>query len=288
MPARCSPTPATMPDARTRLLRENNPDFASFVLGGTHIRDVPAPDSLYPDRVIVSLPWSYNEQPERTYPVVYLCDGYWDFPLVWGLYSHLLYDKVVPEYILVGLGYGGDKPDVDTLRKADLAPPASPADDYLRRIKESLIPFVEAEYACDGSFRVIAGVSIGGAFALSALFRAPGLFQGAIALSPTVESFDRWIFRLEEEYQQAGSTLATKLLGKRRELAARLFLAAGGADDARIVNGIEGFDRLLDSRGYRFFDKKYCRIEGEKHAGLKAEGMNRGLRHVFAGTAAAG
>lgn len=46
-----------MSDARARLLRENNPDFASFVLGGTHIRDVPTPGSLYPDRVIVSLPW---------------------------------------------------------------------------------------------------------------------------------------------------------------------------------------------------------------------------------------
>lgn len=274
-----------MPDARTRLRRENNPDFASFVLGGTQIRDVPSPGSLYPDRVIVSLPWSYDEQPSRSYPTVYLCDGYWDFALVWGLYSHLLYDKVVPEYILVGLDYGGNKPDVDILRKADLAPAQSPADDYLRRLKENIIPFVEAEYACDPSFRAIAGVSIGAAFALSALFRAPGLFQGAIALSPPVESFGRWIFRLEEGYQQAGSTFASKLLGKRRDLAARLFLAAGGADDPRIISGIQAFDRLLDSRSYRFFAKEFRLIEGEKHAGLKAEGLNRGLRHVFAGSA---
>lgn len=128
--------------------------------------------------MLISLPWSYNDEPERTYPVVYLCDGYWDFPLGWGLYSHLLYDKVVPEYILVGLAYGGDKPDVDALRKPDLAPPDTrmPGGDYLARLKESIIPFVESEYGCDPSFRCLAGVSIGGAFAMSALFREPGSF----------------------------------------------------------------------------------------------------------------
>lgn len=275
---------------RPRLLRENNPDFEAFVLGGTHVRDVPAPGRARPDRVLVSLPWSYNDQPERSYPVVYLCDGYWDFPLVWGLYSHLLYDKVVPEYILVGLAYGGDRPDVDALRKRDLAPSAgeNPGGDYLARLRDVIIPFVESEYACDPSFRVLAGVSIGGAFTLSALFRDPGLFQAAIALSPTVENWDRWIFRLEEEYQQAGGGLLARLVKPRPELPVRLFLAAGGADDPRIVQGIREFDRVLTDRRYRFFEKEFRVIEGEKHAGLKAEGLNRGLRHVFAAGLAAG
>jgi predicted alpha/beta superfamily hydrolase len=101
-----------MPERQPRLLRENNPDFPSFVLGGSHIRDIPQVGNEPADQVLVALPWSYNEEPKRTYPVVYLCDGFWDFPLVWGMYSHLLDDKVVLEYILVGLAYGGERPDV--------------------------------------------------------------------------------------------------------------------------------------------------------------------------------
>ncbi|HZL45213.1 MAG TPA: hypothetical protein VFC28_03225, partial [Opitutaceae bacterium] len=76
--------------------------------------------------------------------------------------------------------------------------------------------------------------------------------------------------------------LAAKLLGQRKDFPTRLFLASGGADDPPIVRGIQEFDRQLDSRRYRFFDKQSRIIDGEKHAGLKAEGMNRGLRHVFA------
>lgn len=101
-----------MPERQPRLLRENNPDFPSFVLGGSHIRDIPQVGNEPADQVLVALPWSYNEEPKRTYPVVYLCDGFWDFPLVWGMYSHLLDDKVVLEYILVGLAYGSERPDV--------------------------------------------------------------------------------------------------------------------------------------------------------------------------------
>jgi uncharacterized protein len=273
----------SMRTPRPRLLRENNPDFPAFVLGGTHIRDVPSNEEPCLDQVLVSLPWSYNSEPERTYPTVYLCDGFWDFPLVWGMYSHLLYDKVVPEHILVGLSYGGAKPDVDALRKIDLAPPAANShDDYLARLKSSVIPFVEAEYGVDPSFRCIAGVSIGGAFALNALFREPGLFQGAIALSPTTEYFDRWLFRLEQQYAEANTNLVSKLLARRKELPVRIFMAAGAADDPGVVRGIQEFDRQLESRRYRFFEKHFRLIDGEKHGALKPEGFNRGLRHVFA------
>jgi dienelactone hydrolase len=194
-----------------------------------------------------------------------------------------LYDKVVPEHILVGLSYGGAKPDVDALRKIDLAPPAANShDDYLARLKSSVIPFVEAEYGVDPSFRCIAGVSIGGAFALSALFRETGLFQGAIALSPTTEYFDRWLFRLEEQYAEANTNLVSKLLARRKELPVRIFMAAGAADDPGVVRGIQEFDRQLEPRRYRFFEKQFRLIDGEKHSALKPEGFNRGLRHVFA------
>lgn len=41
------------------------------------------------------------------------------------------------------------------------------------------------------------------------------------------------------------------------------------------------FNALLDERNYRFFEKEFRIVDGEKHGGVFAEGMNRGLRFVF-------
>ena len=53
--------------------------------------------------LIVGLPPSYASEPERSYPVIYLLDGYWDFNLVNTLMGGLIYDRVAPELIVVGL-----------------------------------------------------------------------------------------------------------------------------------------------------------------------------------------
>jgi hypothetical protein len=42
--------------------------------------------------------------------------SYWNFTLLCGSYGNLIYDKAIPEYILVGLGYEGESPDYDSKR----------------------------------------------------------------------------------------------------------------------------------------------------------------------------
>src|SRR5512141_1484700 len=37
----------------------------------------------------VALPESYDDDPQRHYPVLYLCDAYWDFPLVRAIAANL-------------------------------------------------------------------------------------------------------------------------------------------------------------------------------------------------------
>jgi hypothetical protein len=280
-----------MPENSYRSLLENNRDFPAFVLGGTQIRDIPNGPMDFPDRVIVSVPWTYDENPERKYPVVYLCDGYWDFPLVWSVYSHLLFDQVVPEYILVGLDYGGAAPDLDALRKVDLAAPRSDTavenvafasrPDYLRRIRAQIIPFVESEYRVDSAFRVLAGCSIGGTFALGAMFREPELFQAIIALSPTISNARDWLWKLEEAFSVPQRQLMGFASRAAKLLPARLFVGAGGRDTPQLVAAVSSFCSLVASRNYRLFEMEYRIVEGEKHAGLKPEGYNRGIRFAF-------
>ncbi len=73
-------------------------------------------------RITVGLPDSYAAHPERRYPVLYVTDGYWDYKLCKSIVGGLVYDKAIPEVILVGIGYPGEAPDYGRLRRWDLTP----------------------------------------------------------------------------------------------------------------------------------------------------------------------
>jgi hypothetical protein len=230
----------------------------------------------------VAFPDSYAAHPERRYPVLYLCDGYWDFNLVKGFYGNLRYDKVLPELIIVGLGYQGDKPDYDRLRRWDLTPVADtrPAADragtghateFLSVLEHEIIPAVESSYRADPAYRVLGGSSLGGLFALYAMLARPGLFQAHIAPSPAVDWANDWLFAQEEAFARRGG-----------KLAGRLFITGAEKESAPFLASIRRFDTVLRRRAYPDLAYEFRVVEGERHAGTKAESYNRGVRFAFA------
>jgi hypothetical protein len=269
-----------MKDLPIWIQHDKKRDLPLFYLDGANIRDIPSDNSDNPDRLIVYLPWSCYDNYDLRYPTVYLCDAFWDYPIAYGIYPQLLYDKAVTEYILVGLAYGGKNPDVDTLRKRDLAPPST-GSDYLERLEKTIIPFIESEYPADGKFRCISGTSVAGNFAIGSLFSKPDLFDAAIALSPTVKTFDGWLFDEEENFYKKNKKVGSSILGLGPKFDKRLFVAVGDKDNPQVINSAKEFDKVLDSRKYRYLDKQFRVIDGEKHGGVKPEGLNRGLRHTF-------
>ncbi|MEI9942994.1 MAG: alpha/beta hydrolase-fold protein [Chitinophagaceae bacterium] len=63
----------------------------------------------------IQLPSNYNKS-DKKYPVVYLMDSQWDFPLLTALYGEQYYDGFIPELIIVGVTWGGARPNPDSLR----------------------------------------------------------------------------------------------------------------------------------------------------------------------------
>ena len=110
-------------------------------------------------------------------------------------YGSLSYDKTIPEAIVVGLDYAGDNLDYFSMRDDDLLPMTplpsagtlehTGAEAFLRLIESQAIPLLERDYRADPHYRVLMGVSDGGAFALYALFKDPDLFKAYIAASPS-------------------------------------------------------------------------------------------------------
>jgi uncharacterized protein len=255
------------------------------VVANSEVRVLPLSSNGRAYQLYVGLPPSYAKQPKRRYPVLYVCDGYWDFTLINGFLGGLYYDNDAPQIILVGIGYAGANPDFNVLRAYDDSPVPDPGDprgkttghaaEFLRVLEKEIIPFVEREYRVDPTFRALGGSSFGGLFTLYAMFERPGLFEGYIAPSPGVGFAKDWLFGREAEFAAA-----------HKDLPVRLFMSGAGEENAAFLAAIRRFDERLQSRHYPGLHYKFRLVDGERHAGTKPESYNRGVRFIFAPFAA--
>ena len=69
----------------------------------------------------IMLPGGFKNS-NKKYPVIYLMDSQWDFPLLKCLYGEHYFDGFVPELIVVGVTWGGVNPNPDSLRARDYTP----------------------------------------------------------------------------------------------------------------------------------------------------------------------
>ena len=129
----------------------------------------------------VSLPSSYTRT-SLLYPVLYLTDAEAQFEHTSATAQFLARNGLMPEVIVVGV--------MNTDRARDLSPSHDPkfptsggADRFLDFFERELVPFVESGYRT-APFRIFAGHSAGGLFALHSMRARPGLFQAVIAVSP--------------------------------------------------------------------------------------------------------
>jgi predicted alpha/beta superfamily hydrolase len=255
------------------------PQYPPHAIAGSQLRVLPPTAQGRNYQLHVALPESYAKDAARRYPVLYVTDGYWDFATIQTSYANLVYDRVVPELIVVGLGYAGENLEYGNLRRWELSPvpigePAETsghAADFLQTIEQTIIPFIDREYRTDTSYRVLAGSSLGGMFTLYTMYTKPELFQGYIAASPAVLLQKDWLFAYEAAFAKSG-----------KPLKARLYMTAAENEWPTFRAGIQRFHGQIGQRKYPGFVYEFRLIDGERHAGTKAESYVRGMRFVFA------
>ncbi|MCU7550151.1 alpha/beta hydrolase-fold protein [Chitinophagaceae bacterium LB-8] len=222
----------------------------------------------------IFLPSGY-ENSQKKYPVLYLMDSQWDFPLVTSIYGEQYYDGFIPEVIIVGVTWGGTHPNPDSLRAKDYTttnhksiPQSGGAPQFLNFLKKELIPFIESRYKANSQDRSLMGCSFGGLFTLFALFTEPELFQRYIATTPAIGWNYNVIYQYEKNYFE-----------KKPITPARLFMTMGEVE--RGLPEFEQFSKHLASRNYPSLYFKTRIFENTGHSGNKAEGYARGLQYVF-------
>ncbi|AOS45974.1 Ferri-bacillibactin esterase BesA [Lacunisphaera limnophila] len=254
------------------------PTYPPHVIGNSELRVLPVNAAGRHYQLSIGLPASYGSQPDRRYPVVYVTDGYWDFQKLDAIRGSLVFDQVVPEFIIVGIGYAGENLNYGSLRTWELSPvpfgnnaESGRAADFLQSIESEIIPFVEREYRADPGHRVLSGASLGGLFTLYSLYAKPGLFQSYIAVTPAVVVGNDWLMGFEEKFVQGGG-----------QLKGRLYVTMGENEGVGFISGILRYNARVQSRKHPGLAYAFRIIDGERHAGMQMESYTRGLRFVFA------
>ena len=148
-------------------------------------------DTFY---VYVRLPKHYKTE-TKSYPVLYLLDGDIAFDMSTSIIRYLQYEKDVPDIIIIGIGYGTMMNDNNlNFRERDYAFTKIPqlknsggADNYLKFLRNELIPFVEKNYRANDN-RILEGYSLGGLFSIYTMLKENDLFTSYIAGSPYLKA----------------------------------------------------------------------------------------------------
>lgn len=249
--------------------------YPVVTIPGSHVRQLHSKATGRDYDLYIMAPAGAKPGAAQKYPVLYLLDGQWDFKLLAAIYGGLLYDKYVPEMVIVGITYSGATANYDSLRAADYTtvatqrlPSSGGAPAFLSFLQKEVVPLVEHDYAGDPTRRMLMGSSFGGLFTLYALFQDPGFFWGYVSSSPAVSYGDNAEFKHEATYA-----------GAHKELPVRLFVCVGEKEG--LARPVQQFVDSLKARNYKGLTFESRVIADERHSGQKPEGFNRGLRFLF-------
>ena len=239
---------------------------------GTQVRNLTSTIDGQEYKIYVALPPGYSDA-SRQFPVLYLLDAQWDFPLVEGLVATQLQEAFVPRLVIVGITWGGSNPNPSQLRMRDFTPTrgrlpqSGNAPNFLKFIKQQLIPFVDANYRTTKD-RTLMGHSAGGLFGLYALFQEPELFNRYVVASPELMYDFPSLLSDEKQFSKKGSPGQV-----------RVFMSVGGLEGPKLPVFREFSETFKTDHPEIKMETRI--IEGEAHNSSQADGYLEGLRSVY-------
>ena len=174
--------------------------------------------------VWVNLPASYTENPDKKYPVVFVADAAFGFPVMYSLRNFVgKKGQNIEDFILVGLTYETGL-DGAASRNRDYTPtmPAKltndyqakeygQADQYLDVIQQQIFPLIGNTYRADMQRKMVAGHSYGALLGSYALLTRPDMFSMYLLSSPSLQFDNGKMFAYEEDYAKNNQDLNAKV-----------------------------------------------------------------------------
>jgi predicted alpha/beta superfamily hydrolase len=226
--------------------------------------------------VLVRLPPGYERGSER-YPVLYLTDGDAHMLHTSATVGFLARNGRIPEMIVVGITNTDRTRDLTPTQAFDDSQTSPPrksggADKFLKFIETELVPLVEGRYRTH-PYRIFAGHSLGGLFAIHAMMARPDLFQALIAVSPALQWDSHLLVKRGEEYLK---------VRKDKELKKSLYVTLGN-EQGEILEGFRQFREVVGKNLPKSFEWEALQLMDEDHGSVVLPSHYWALRKIFDG-----
>jgi uncharacterized protein len=244
----------------------------------------------------IKIPASYKTNTQQIYPCWYLTDANLSFAMIADMANFFEVPVIIePEIFLVGIAYKiRDMGDWGAWRTRDLTPTNIPSSDiywagvfskfagrqvevktggsakFLEFIEKEVFPFMESNYRVSATGRGLGGYSYGGLFSLYVLFKQPGLFSIYYAGSPSIKYDKGVLYTYEKEYAAT-----------HKDLNAKLFMTAGGAEDSIMVANVYKMAAQLESRNYPGLKVETTVFPDETHQSCIPSALMRAFRVLY-------
>jgi len=253
---------------------------AAYEVLGSQVWDVPDPISGRRYQVFVHLPPSYAQPADRRYPVMYVTDADYAFPIIRQIGRRLNGEGPrVEEFILVGLSYAvGDDPVASRTRDytANRVNGGGGGLAYQAYLKTEVLPFIEDRFRADPARRILLGHSYGGLLGAQVLLTEPELFSAYVLGSPSLWHGQSAIFATEAAYSE-----------DHRDLSAQVYMyvgqfesLGGGPRNNRnhdMVADSRRFEERLRSRNYPGLRIINDVLQDEDHLSVAPRGFTEAL-----------
>jgi predicted alpha/beta superfamily hydrolase len=227
-------------------------------------------------RILVRTPGGY-ETSKVAYPVMYMTDGDAHITHTSGSIDFLARNGRMSEVILVGIPNTDRTRDLSPSKPANTGatgapqlPTAGGADNFLKFIETELIPEIEKRYRVT-PYRILAGHSLGGMFAVHAMVSKPDLFQSYIAVSPALQWDNQLVVKRAEDFFK-----------DRKEFNATLFMTIGN-EPGPLDDAFHQFKQVLAKNQAKGFVWEAQEMPDEDHGTVVLRSHYFGLRKVYDG-----
>lgn len=236
-------------------------------------------------KISVALPSSYN--PETKYPVYYLLDGYYAFPIAKESMKTLKMGNLIKDFILVSIA-GDETNDYDWLlnrwtdytftqnikkdstysKMWNFSSPAlvsGGGDIFYNIIIKEIIPLIDSKYSTNNE-RGLSGHSLSGLYVANVLLKSDGIFTKFGINSPSLLFWDNDIMQAESKYASLNSSLK-----------ADVFFSIAELEDG--LDNLLKFESLL--KKYNGFNSKFVVFKDETHNSVGPAMIDRTMRVLY-------
>lgn len=238
-------------------------------------------------KISVALPSSYNK--EKKYPVYYILDGYYAFPIASESMKALKMGNEIKDFILVSIA-GDETTDYEWLVKRwsdytftqiikndtsfskawNIKSPglvSGSGETFYKIITKEIIPLIDSKYSTTNE-RGISGHSLSGLYVANILLKGDGVFTKFGINSPSFLMWANDILQVEKNYAQTHTNLNAKV-----------FFSIGELEGEADISNLLKFEALL--KKYNGVNSKLVIFKDETHTSVGPAMISRTMKVLY-------